>query len=188
MGLNVGDAMPNYTQSSAISSLFKKGRPVYFQKSDLILGSDPQPSGVYFIDTGYVKTYSITDTGDEFLHVVYGHGELFPLSWAYLGINTELYYEALDDTLLWRISKEQFTIYASKNARGSYELAKQMAQQFQLFSDRLDNLEYKTSGERVAYRLLFLAGRFGKRQGRKIMIEAPVTHELIAQSINLARE
>jgi CRP-like cAMP-binding protein len=64
----------------------------------------------------------------------------------------------------------------------------QLASQLQVFVDRLDNLEYKKASERVAYSLLFLASRFGVRQGLKVRIAAPITHTLLADSINLARE
>jgi CRP-like cAMP-binding protein len=49
-------------------------------------------------------------------------------------------------------------------------------------------LEYKSAHERVAYRLVFLASRFGKRRGSSVVIDAPLTHEFISESINLSRE
>ncbi|HSW79426.1 MAG TPA: Crp/Fnr family transcriptional regulator [Candidatus Saccharimonadales bacterium] len=180
--------MPNYAQSQLLSDFFKTGQPTYVRKGDLIIGIEPEPKGVYFVDTGFVKAYSITDGGEEFVHIVYGHGEIFPFVWAYRRIHPELYYEALNQTLLWRVSREQFTQFAKNDPKGAYELARQMAQQFQVFTDRLDNLEYKKSSERIAYRLLFLAGRFGKKQSKGVVIDAPVTHDLIARSINLTRE
>jgi CRP/FNR family cyclic AMP-dependent transcriptional regulator len=180
--------MPELTGSPSTSKFFKKGIPDYYKKGALILGIDPEPNGVYYIDSGFVKVYSITDGGEEFLHIIYSHGEIFPLVWAYVGIQSELYYEAVTDTLTWRISKEQFTSYIESNLDGSNGIAKQMALQFHIYSDRLDNLEYKKSAERVAYRLLYLAGRFGLRQGTDMVINAPITQELIASSINLARE
>jgi CRP/FNR family transcriptional regulator len=64
----------------------------------------------------------------------------------------------------------------------------QLARQFRVFADRVDNLEYKHASERVAYRLLFLASRFGIRSGSTIAIDVPLTHETFANSINLARE
>lgn len=180
--------MPNYVQSPVISEFFKHGQPTYFRKGDLIIGMDPEPKGVYWVDSGFVKVYSITDTGEEFLHIIYGHGEIFPFIWAYRKTNPDLYYEALNQTLVWLMPREQFAHFAKSDPKGGYELARQMAQQFQVLNDRLDNLEYKKSSERIAYRLLFLAGRFGKKQSRSVLIDAPITHDLIARSINLTRE
>jgi CRP-like cAMP-binding protein len=67
-------------------------------------------------------------------------------------------------------------------------MARQLARQFTVFSDRIDNLEYKKSGERLAYRLLFLASRFGVRRNNRTVIDLPITHEVLAGTINLARE
>lgn len=180
--------MPNYAQSSIINEFFRTGQPTYVRKGDLIIGIDPEPKGVYFVDTGFVKAYSITDSGEEFLHIIYQHGEIFPFIWAYRRKNPDLYYEALNQTLLWSVTREQFTQFVKSNSNGGYELARQMAQQLQVINDRLDNLEYKKSSERIAYRLLFLAGRFGKKQNHNVMIDAPITHDLIARSVNLTRE
>jgi CRP/FNR family transcriptional regulator len=64
----------------------------------------------------------------------------------------------------------------------------QLAQQFRAYSDRLDNLEFNKASDRVIYRLLFLASRFGIREGNDIRIDLPITHEILANSVGLARE
>src|SRR5581483_531555 len=110
----------------AISNFFRKGRPIYCRKGDVIAGMDPAPQGVYFIETGYVKAYAITDQGDEFLHIIYGSGEIFPFVWAYFGISPDLYYEALSEALLWRVSRQHFSAYVKNNPKGGYDLASQL--------------------------------------------------------------
>jgi CRP/FNR family transcriptional regulator len=40
----------------------------------------------------------------------------------------------------------------------------------------------------VIAELLYFAERFGKQQGSKIIINAPITHQDIADSINMTRE
>lgn len=181
--------MPRYPQDPVIRRLFTKGQPLTYAKGDRILGYDPHPDGIYYISTGYAKLYSISDTGDEYVHIIYGPGELFPLVWAYLDIHSEaLFYEAISDCVVWRISKEWFNHFVTTRAHIAYAVSVQMAQQFRVFSDRIDNLEYKKASERVAYRILLLASRFGIHDGKSILIEPPITHEIIANSINLARE
>ena len=174
--------------SDVVSSFFKTGSPLYFQKGDLILGNQPDPDGVYFVETGFVKVYSINDRGDELIRLIYGQGELFPLAWGYLGVNSELYYEALAETLAWRASQDRFLMLLQCNVEASFAIACQMALQLHIYSGRLENLEYGRSRERVVYRLLFLAGRFGVRRGRRVVITAPITHDIVAKSINLVRE
>lgn len=171
-----------------IRAMFKFGRLERFRRGEIIFGMDPSPAGVYLIESGFVKLYSITPQGDENVLVILGKGEIFPFVWAYLSFPTELYGETICETKLWRVSRERYTVFAQSNAAGGYALARQMALQFQIFNCRLENLEFKHSHERVAYRILFLANRFGKQQGSDILIDAPITQELLAQTINLTRE
>jgi CRP-like cAMP-binding protein len=181
--------MSKYQQSNRIRHLFFRGQPLVFSKGEIILGNDTEPNGVYFIDSGYVKVYSISDTGNEYLHIIYGHGELFPFTWAYLGIEPDgLFFEALTSCSLWRMSREWFEKSLLSDVQLSYDMGMQIAQQFRMYSDRLDNLEYQDAKQRVVYRLLFLASRFGVRDDGNILIDVPMTHELIAHSINLSRE
>lgn len=182
--------MTKYAQSSRIRHLFYKGQPLSFSKGEIILGHDSEPNGVYFIGSGYVKVYSISDTGNEYVHIIYGHGELFPFSWAYLGIEPEgLFFEALTSCSLWRMSREWFEKSLLADVQLCYDMSVQLAQQFRMYSDRLDNLEYQAAIQRVIYRLLFLASRFGvRREDDTVLIDVPLTHELIAHTINLSRE
>jgi CRP-like cAMP-binding protein len=61
--------------------------------------------------------------------------------------------------------------------------------QFTIYADRIDNLEYKYARERVVYRLLFLASRFGEKQADgSYVLTAPISQQVIASSINLSRE
>ena len=181
--------MAQHEETKTIRRFFTMGQPLTFGKGEIILGNDPEPDGVYFISDGYVKAFSIGDNGDEFLHLIFGHDELFPMMWAYTGESSvSSYYQALSNTVTWRISREWFTTLVSTNPTLSYALSVQMARQFQVFVDRVENLEYKKAGERVAYRLLFLASRFGIRTDEGIAIDTPITHETLANTINLTRE
>lgn len=181
--------MPKYQQSETIRRLFNRGQPMAIGKNEVILGNDATPNGVYYIATGYIKIYSISDNGDEYVHIIYGPGEIFPIIWAYLGIEPEsLFYESISECTLWRISKKWFQEFIRTDVPFSYAMSLQLAQQFRIYTDRVDNLEYKKASERIAYRLLFLASRFGMKSRGIIVIDVPITHEIFANSVNLARE
>jgi CRP/FNR family transcriptional regulator len=181
--------MPRYPLSPKIRKLFEKGQPLTFAKGEVIIGNDNEPNGVYYISTGYVKVYSINNNGSESLHIIYGPGELFPLVWAYLDLEgADLFYEAMSDASVWRLSKGWFREYIKSSHEICYDMSMQLAQQFRAYSDRLDNLELHKASDRVIYRLLFLASRFGIREGDVIRIDIPMTHEILANSVGLARE
>jgi CRP-like cAMP-binding protein len=181
--------MARYPQSQLVRQLFQKGQPVTLGRGEQILGSEAVPNGVYFITSGYVKVYSISNDGDEFLHIIYGSGEVFPIVWAFLDVEPDyLFYVSISDVVLWRLSREWFNYFVQTKLEVGYALSIQLAQQFRVVTDRVDNLEYKKASERIAYRILYLASRFGNKVGDTYVIEPFITHEIFASSINLARE
>ena len=178
----------HHSNNEQIMRFFRKGRPFRFSRGEIILRGNSEPTGVYCVDKGQVKVYSINDAGDEYIHIIYRHGEIFPMIWAFKNIYRNVFYEAMESSLLWMIPRDTFLKFAQSSLQISYGLLQQMIEQFNTYADRIDNLEYKRADERVIYRLLFLAGRFGTRHGGSMTIEARLTQQDIARSINVARE
>ena len=166
---------------------FNSGRQKKFSAGEIVLRGE-NPTGVVYIQSGFVGVYSISDEGNRYVHIIYKPGEMFPLIWAFNDVLRRVFYEALSELVVAEVPKEDFLKFIKQNTGAANDVLKQLANQFYVFADRLDNLEYKSASEKVAYRLMFLASRFGKRQGKAIVIKAPLTHELISESINLARE
>lgn len=184
-----GSVTANLPASNLIRHLFTKGQPVTYAKNEVILGNDIEPDGVYLISSGYIKVYTISDEGDELLHVIYGKGELFPLIWAYTGDEPRsIFYETISESTVWRIPRNRLMQAISTDINLCIALSIQLARQFRVHADRLENLEYKKASQRVAYRILFLASRFGVKTDNTIVLDAPISHEAFANSINLARE
>ena len=176
-------------QAPSLAKFFMTGRVAQVPKGGIVLRGDDENPDIYFVSKGFIKVYSINDEGEEYLHIIYKQGDIFPLIWAFKDRQRRVFYEALISSVLWKISKTKFLDHIKSNSGDvTYSLVEQLAEQFSVYADRLDNLQYRAAAERVVYRLLFLASRFGQKIGNSIIIDAPITHKLIAQSINLTRE
>lgn len=173
--------------ADSLVKFFKVGIERSFAAGEVILYGE-EPTGVIYIKEGYVAVYSISDEGHRYLHVIYKPGEIFPLIWVFKNLHRRVFYEAVTAVSVLEMPKNNFLNLVQRNLSAANEVLAQLAEQFSIYADRLDNLQYKSAKERLVYRLLFLASRFGEQQGSKIIIKAPVTHELIAQSVNLVRE
>jgi CRP-like cAMP-binding protein len=179
----------NKNSQSIIRALFTKGQPLFFSKREVILGNEEVPDGVYFLGSGYIKEYSINDEGSQLLNIIYGPGEVFPFVWAYLGVDIKsIFYEAITDVTVWRIATVWFKKYRETDIEVSNALAVQLGLQYRNLKSRINNLEYNKASQRVAYRLLALAKRFGEKTRNGIMIDPQLTHEALASTINLSRE
>lgn len=174
---------------SALANFFMTGRSVRCPKGEIVLRGDDENPDIYFIAKGFIKVYSINDEGEEYLHSIYTQGRIFPLIWAFKNHRRRVFYETLESSVLWKMPKDELLAYVKENTNSvTYSLMEQLAEQFNTYADRLDNLQYRNASERVVYRLLHLAAGFGKKEADTIVIDAPITHKTIARSINLSRE
>ena len=172
-----------------LDSYFDDGKTLQYSKGDTIINGLDEPEGVYIIKEGFVKAYTITKAGQENLLLIHDTGEFIPLIWALDGSHTEgLYYVAMSDVTVLKTTKEKLRSAMSDNKWLSQEILKQSVHIITTYSQRITALEYRTARERIIAELLNLAEMFGKKHGKKVLIDAPVTHEDIANSINMTRE
>ena len=74
------------------------------------------------------------------------------------------------------------------NAWLSQEILKQAVGIITDYTQRIQTLEYRSARGRIIAEILNLAERFGEKHGRAVIINAPITHQDIADSINMTRE
>ena len=171
-----------------IERLRQLGRRVSYTKGEIILRPTDETADIYFIESGLVKTYSVDEHDEQYLHVIYGKDEIFPLAWIIDKEGLDVLYEALTDCEIIRLSKKIFMETLRTDVDITYSVLCKILDQFVIFAARVDNLEYKTARQRLAYRLIFLCHRFGKRDKNGGIVLPYLTHRDLASSINLARE
>lgn len=171
-----------------LDSFFQQFKPVSFKKAALLLQPDDTPKGVYYLEKGFVKLYSLTEWGDEKLHLIYKPSEMFPLFWTFGDVPLAKYYEAFTDITVRISPKHSFLQFIEKNPEALRSLIKKMTQIMEVYSSRIDNLEYTNATARLCTRLIYLATRFGEKQGTQLLIPIPLTQKDIASSIAITRE
>jgi CRP-like cAMP-binding protein len=169
--------------------LNRYGTKVTFRKNETIVRpGDTQPF-VYVIDQGFVKVYTHNNRDDQYVHVIYGPSEIFPLAMLTSPLPPTVTYSAFTDCILTRVPQSAISEAMNTDLAVTRVLTERAINQFRLYSARLDNLQYKFARERLIYRLLFLAGRYGVREpDGTYLIDIPMTQQLIGDSINLSRE
>jgi len=171
-----------------LKQFFDDGTRLTYAKGQIIIRPEDEPSGVFYIDSGYVKTYSINKYGSENLHLVRKEGELFPFIWVFTKEIRAVYYEAMVDTVLYRVARTSFLKYIDENPEVTRYVLDQAVEMYRIHSERLYNLQFQTAQERVVYRLITLARRFGTPHGKDILIQLPIKHSDIGASLKMSRE
>ncbi len=187
---NTSDGVPTpKIESESIVAHFSDGFLMHFKKGETIINGIDEPEGIYLIKEGFVKAYSVSKDGDANLLLVHEVGEFVPLPWALDGAHTTgLYYEAMTDVTVLRASKDKLRSAMGRNSWLSQEILKQAVNIVAVYSNRIQTLEFRSARGRVISALLNYAERFGKLAGDKVTINAPITQQDVADSINMTRE
>lgn len=176
------------TQVTAFIAKFHQGTQLSYKKGEYIIRPGEAPSSVFYIEKGLVKAYDITKYGEENMLIIRKGHEVFPLIWALTGEERRIIYQAMDDVVVWRISREDYLKELHQDPNMFLPLLDMVTEMYRIHSERIINLEYRTVRERVISFLLTMAKRFGKASDHGVLIEVPLRHQDVASSVNASRE
>lgn len=172
-----------------LEAFFESGKRKDYLKNEVIVHGNDDNQAAYMIQKGYVKVYAINNRGETYVHVIYGPGEIFPVVGIFYKTVRNVFYEALTPCTILCVTQAHLLKAIQSNTQISNAMLTKALDQFRLVIDRVDNLEYKYARERLAYRLLFLTSRFGKKRADgSYIIEVQLSQQIIANSINCSRE
>lgn len=174
--------------SGQLYSFFTKQRRLEYKKGQVILRAEDAPSGVYYLNRGYVRMYSISETGQELTLIIFKPGDIFPIRWAITGELHRYYFEAMTSIDVFKVPLETFSEFIQSNPSVIYLILNNMLIRL---GGLLERMEYQTFGnayQKVASILVICAYRFGVKKGKSIQIKVPLTHTSIANLIGLTRE
>ena len=177
------------TTDESIIAHFSNGLLMQFTNGETIINGLNEPDGIYLIKKGFVKAYSTSKSGNVNLLLIHTDSEFIPLPWALDGTHTTgLFYEAMTDVTILRASKDKLRTAMGNNTWLSQEILKQTVSIIAAYSQRIQTLEFRSARGRIIAELLALSERFGEKHGKEVLINAPITHQDIADSINMNRE
>lgn len=172
-----------------LHDFFMTGARRMYRKGDYLVHAGETPPGVFYIESGLVKSYDITKYGDENLMVIRKTGDLLGMTWAFTGDTRQILYTALAPTTTWLVTHDALHNFLAREPRVAILLLEMVVEMYRVNSERILNLEYRTVRERLVSFLLSMAHRFGKkRPDGSLLIDVPLKHQDIASSISATRE
>jgi CRP/FNR family cyclic AMP-dependent transcriptional regulator len=161
-----------------------------FKKNQLIFGPGSEPSGVFFIKSGFVRIYTISESGKEITFNIFKPGAYFSMIWALNDTPNIYFYESLTDTLLLKAPKNEVVKQIESNPGLLYDLTKRTLNGLDGMTKLMEALLTGNAYQQIASVLLVLARRFGKNIGKdgELIIDIPLTHRIIGTLASLSRE
>lgn len=161
-----------------------------YEKGQVVLLQGDIPKGVFLIEQGVVKTYTITGGGEERLVLFSSKDEDFPIGYAFgLTEETHYFYEAFTKCSLRLIPREDYARYLHANPEYMYKRHARMITLLLTTLARIDALEQSKAGDKVARTLLYMADKFGViLRPYHTRLKISVTQQQIADSLGITRE
>lgn len=179
---------PSLDNLSALRQFFSSGTHLTFDKGEYIIRPEEEPSGVFFIEYGYVKAITTTKYSEENMLSMRKQGEIFPIIWTVTGDSRNIGYLAHTNTCLYRRSQKELEEAMKQSRELLYAMLVTSTIMYQSQSERISSLAYRTVRERIACFLITFARRFGTEHENGVLLDVPLTRHDIATSLSATRE
>jgi len=173
-----------------IDEFFQPFTHLVYKKGERILRENETPSGVFYLKKGIVRSYFISEEGNELTIIMREPGTIFPLRWA-LAEQPNIYnYQAMKDSEILRAPAEAFKKFVKNDLEVMNAVNNQLINDFNALAYRLQHIVFGNAYSKVASVVLTAAKRFGtsNKANKSVTVDVPLTHQQIAESAGVTRE
>ncbi|MEP1095182.1 MAG: response regulator [Cyclobacteriaceae bacterium] len=168
---DIDDLITSASNYKSLETLEKERKTQVYKKRDIIYREDDHSSYVYKIRMGKVKTYRINEDGKELVLNILKEGDFLGEQSLIQDTSRTEFAEAIEDTELIQIPREDFQKLIFSNREVSGHLIKLISKNLSNREDELMEMAYNTVRKRTADNLLKLYEAFRKE-------ETPVTFDI----------
>lgn len=154
----------------------------------LITSPDDEGEKLYIVKRGRVRLYRLTPDGKQLTLDILDKGRVVGrMTW--LGQElTDTYAEAIDDALICSFTPEELQRLIDRYPRIGVNIIRYLSQRLAASERELEVMAFRSVEQRLAARLLDLAGRFGVEEDGGRAIDARLTQQELADMIGTTRE
>jgi CRP-like cAMP-binding protein len=158
------------------------------------------PETMFMLKSGFAKRYQIKNDNKKVIELIYGPGEIFPLSQLYRQIfnveqnqeNIVYVYQAMTDIEIYRVSDDVILDAIEKDNNLYIDLYYESGIRLKSNINRLASNAIQDDYKKVAHQLVCLADEFGetsKEKGKEVVkIVVPLEPRDMAEQLNISTE
>ncbi len=171
-----------------LDTFFLKFKKFRYKKRQIILFTNDTPPGIYYIVSGYVRSFRVSKDGKELTVSIVKPGDMFPMLWLFNNTLSSHYYESMTDVELIRVPKETLLDFLQSDFELFSYITKRILVRLNEMTTRLETSIVGSAREKVAAMLVSLSESIGKFKGTEVDIMVPFTHQELATLLGLSRE
>jgi len=171
-----------------LEGFFSQYKRIHYKKREVILRADDTPTGVFYVYKGYVRLFSVSESGQELTLIIVKPQDLFPIRWVFTGERHTYYFDALTPVEISKAPKDKFLEFVEPKPKILHEILKKTLVRLEGLLERMEYAVFGTAYQKVASILVICSERFGTKEDGGIFIRVPLTHKDVANLIGLTRE
>lgn len=171
-----------------LNSFFGKYKSKNYKTGETILGPNEEIFNIYFLKTGFVGQYFFTENGNKIAVHIFKSGSFFPIMLVLAESENKYDFQAITQVEVLEAPTTEVMKFVQENEDIKSDLLVRLAFGLNGLSERLTHQMFADRYKRVVSILVWLARSFGEKNGEKVVIKFPISHDDIASWINLARE
>lgn len=159
-----------------------------FEKKSFIYAPKQKADKIYFLKDGKIKINSFSEDGKELIHAINIAGDVFG-EMAVFGEAYRMHYaEALEDSTVFYVSVDTFSMFLSKISSLNNALNKLIGLRLTKTRNRLERLWFLSARERIIMLLHDLSKEHGIKTVLGIAIKLFLTHKDMAALASASRQ
>ncbi len=176
-----------------VESLFDGAREKNYPKNQIICYQGDVLSSIYMVKKGYIKSYTILDSGDTRTMFILSPGDIFPIAFS-LTLDWDSYqlryfYQSLTDSTLALLDHEALKKMIETNPQKANIYMEYMSATNKGIMDQLEVMKNKTAKNKVSLLLPYLISKLGREVRPNIYeLKLKLSHQEIADLSGITRE
>jgi len=171
-----------------IYNFFSSYKSISFDKHEIILYGDEILNNIFYLKSGFIKVYRISEQGEELTLTILKPNDFYPLT---AGINILQHgccLEALSPLEIWKVPQKHFLEFLKENPQIFYELTDAVLRRYEGLLFRMEHLVIGDAYTKIATTIFACSERFGEKKGNRVFVNLPLTHKDIAALVGITRE
>jgi CRP-like cAMP-binding protein len=181
--------MNNIEVTAKVAAFFSQKPVRSYKKGDMIFMPGDEITDVYYVQTGFIRLYSMLADGKELTLNIFKPGTYFPIFLIFNSISNPHYFQAMTPTKLSKIPKGEILRFIKNEPDVLMDFTTRLSRGLQ---GLINNIQYSLFGSvhtKLISTLLLLAKRFGEPlPDGAVLIPIRLTHQDVANIIGVARE
>ena len=175
-------------KTKGFEMFYKQFQVRNYKKNEMLIRADDDPLGIFCLRKGYVRQYTISETGFELTLHILKPISYFPMVWAINGTPNVYFFGALTAVEVGRAPKEQVVNFIKDKPAIIFELMSDLLEDYAETLNRVEHLVFSDAHRRVISILLYIAKHFGEPRGSGFIVHHRFTQQDVATLVGVARE